>query len=43
MDRYNKVKSGPINDPKMTLEDLEMRIKISNENVDIAKKRKLPS
>lgn len=40
IDRYNKVKSGPIDDPKMTLEDLEMRIKISNENVDIGMRKK---
>ncbi|SDI44199.1 hypothetical protein [Proteiniclasticum ruminis] len=40
IDRYNKVKSNPINDQKMTLDDLEMRIKISNKNVDIGMRKK---
>ena len=38
--KYNKVKSSSVNDPKITLEDLEMRIKISNENVDIGMEKK---
>jgi len=40
IDKYNKVKSSSVNDPKITLEDLEMRIKISNENVDIGMEKK---
>jgi len=40
IDRYNKVRSSPIDDPEMTLEDLEMHIKISNENVDIGMRKK---
>ena len=37
---YNRVKSSSDNDAKITLEDLEMQIKISNETIDIGMKKK---
>jgi Holliday junction resolvasome RuvABC DNA-binding subunit len=40
INKYSKVKSSSDDDGKIKLEDLEMRIKISNENVDIGMEKK---
>ena len=40
INKYSKVKSSSDDDAKGKLEDLEMRIKISNENVDIGMEKK---
>lgn len=40
INKYSKVKLSSDDDGKVKLEDLEMRIKISNENVDIGMEKK---